>query len=106
MKTIKIYSRKTLERTGFKKYPFKEITQYTIVYNHQEIKNHYELMDNPRLRIKFNKILETRSWKKLEIFISKLGRTDAEKWLKEQLKIIYDYQLNIESDEIIKKLNK
>lgn len=88
MKKITIYKRKILERTGFRKYPYKEITQFTILYNGEEIKNHYEKIDNPRLKIKFEKVLETRSKKELENFILKLGRTDTEKWLKEQLETI------------------
>lgn len=88
MKKITIYKRKILERTGFRKYPYKEITQFTILYNGEEIKNHYEKIDNPRLKVKFEKVLETRSKKELENFILKLGRTDTEKWLKEQLETI------------------
>ena len=88
MKAITIYKRKILERTGFRKYPYKEITQFTILYNGEEIKNHYEKIDNPRLKVKFEKVLETRSKKELENFVSKLGRTDTEKWLKEQLETI------------------
>ena len=88
MKKITIYKRKILERTGFRKYPYKEITQFTILYNGEEIKNHYEKIDNPRLKVKFEKVLETRSKKEFENFILKLGRTDTEKWLKEQLETI------------------
>lgn len=54
MKTITIYKRSILERTGFKKWRYKEVDQITIFYNGEEIKNHYEKIDNPRLKIKID----------------------------------------------------
>lgn len=77
MKTLTIYTRKVLERTGYRKYPYKEVEQISIFYDGKETKNHYEEITNPRLKIKFNKALETRSLKKIETYLSTLGRTDA-----------------------------
>lgn len=85
MKTISIYTRKILERTGFAKYPYKEVEQFTIIYDKKEIKNHLEKIDNPRLKVKFELVFKTRSEEKLKELISKLHSTDGQKWLKEKL---------------------
>lgn len=85
MKTLTIYNRVVLERTGYRKYPYKEVNQISIFFGNQKIQNHYESIDNPRLRVKFNKVFETRKKSDVETYISKLGRTDADKWLKANL---------------------
>ena len=90
MKTITIYTRKVLQRTGFRQYPYKEVKQVSIFYNGEEIKNHWEKIDNKRLKVKFNIELQTRSKKELETYISKLSRTNADKWTKEQLSKIME----------------
>ena len=83
MKRLTIYKRTILEKTRFKKYPFKEVTQYKFFFDGKEYKNHDEDINNPRLKVKFEKILETRSTEIYGAFIGyKLGRTDADKWLK------------------------
>ena len=92
MKTITIYSRKVLERTGFRQYPYKEVKQVSIIYDGEEIKNHSEKIDNARLKIKFNVELQTRSKKALETYINKLSRTNTDKWIKEQLNSIMEVQ--------------
>ena len=51
MKTITIYSRKVLERTGFRQYPYKEVKQVTIDYDGKRYENHSEKIDNPRLKL-------------------------------------------------------
>ena len=38
MKTITIYKRSILERTGFKKWPYREADQITILFDDKEIK--------------------------------------------------------------------
>lgn len=85
MKQIIIYSRKVMQRTGFRQYPYKEVKQVSIIYDGEEIKNHSEKLDNPRLKIKFNVELQTRSKKALQGYINSLRRTDADKWIKEEL---------------------
>lgn len=85
MKTLRIYKRSILERTGFRKYPYKEVTQISIFYDGKEYANHYEEIDNKRLKIKFNKVLETRSAKAVNEYVSKLGRSDSDKFIKEEL---------------------
>lgn len=89
MKTLAIYKRQVTERTRFKKYRFKEVTQYSIVKSNVEIiKNHDQKYDNERLVIKFDKVLETRKKSDVENFIAKLGRSDADQFLKKELETI------------------
>lgn len=90
MKTILIYKRSILERTGFKKWRYKEVDQITILFDDKEIKNHYEKIDNPRLKIKFQEVLKTRSKKELEKYINKLSNRDVDKWQKSILKEILE----------------
>ena len=90
MKTLKIYKRTILVRTGFKKYPYKSETQYTLIYNGEEFKNHYEDINNKRLKIPFEKVLETRKTADVVSFVDKLGRTESDKFIK---KIILDHIL-------------
>lgn len=85
MKQVKIYTRNILERTGFKKYPYKEVKQISIFVGKKEIKNHFEEINNPRLKKPFELTLKTTSQKKLNQFIERLSKIDADKWLKEQL---------------------
>lgn len=86
MKKITIYERTIKERTGFKKYPFKEVNQVIIFYNNEEIKNnHYENKENERLRIKFIKTFETRKKEDLKNYIERLPQTASGKFKKEEL---------------------
>lgn len=88
MKTTIVYKRKVLERTGFKKYPFKEVNQISVFYGDKESKNHYEDINNKRLRIPFEVVLKTRKKSVLENFIGRLGNSEGDKFLKEQLQAI------------------
>ena len=92
MKTITIYSRKILERTGFRQYPYKESKQVSIVYGGKLYENHSEKIDNPRLKVKFNVELQTRSKKALQGYINSLSRTNTDKWINEQLTKIMEVQ--------------
>ena len=92
MKTITIYTRKVLQRTGFRAYPYKEVKQVSIVCDGNEYKNHCEKIDNTRLKVKFNVELQTRSKKALQGYINGLSRTNADKWIKEQLNKIMEAQ--------------
>lgn len=83
MKTITIYKREVLKKTGFRKYPFRQVTEVIINYDGKEFKNdHWEDIANPRLKIKFTKALETRSIKNLNKYVSRLGRSDSDKFEK------------------------
>ena len=90
MKTLTIYKREVLERTGFKdrRYRFKQVTQYSLYYDGCLYTNHDEDVNNPLLRIKFKKILETRSKKAVNEFVAGLGRTNADKSLKQIIESI------------------
>lgn len=86
MKTIKIYTRKILERTGYKAHPYKDKRQFIVTCGGKIYRNgHLEDLSNPRLKIPFAQVIETRSKKALEALIKTLGRTDDEKWLKATL---------------------
>lgn len=85
MKTIKVYSRVVLKRTGYRKYPYKESKEISIFYNGQEIYNHCNSIDNPKLKIPFTLDLKTRSKKSVENFISNLRRISEDVWLKQKL---------------------
>ena len=87
MKQVTIYRRDILERTGFVNHPYKEVTQWIVTYGKNlEFKNgHSEKLDNPRLKVKFQKRFETRKRKAVENLALSLGRSEADKWLKERL---------------------
>lgn len=85
MKQVKIYTRTILERTGFKKYPYKEIKQISLIIDGHEFRNHYEDINNKKLKKPFELVLKTTSEKKVKAFASKLSKTDADKWLKCQI---------------------
>lgn len=87
MKTIKIYEREILERTRFREYRYKQVKQVIILYNNIYYNNdHYQELNNPRLKIPFKEVLNTRSTKKAQDYINMLGKSDADKWIKETLK--------------------
>jgi len=82
MKTLTIQSRTILERTGYRAHPYKEALQFVVEYDGRQYRNgHAESPENPRLRVPFRLILETRSKATLNAFLGKLGKKDAEKWL-------------------------
>lgn len=88
MKTLTIYKREITEGICGGHKHFKLVTQLTVIYNGKKESNHLEKIDNPRLRIPFKKVLETRNKKVLDDFIKNLGKKDYEKWLKETIKDI------------------
>lgn len=90
MKTLKIYERTITEKTGYKKFAFKEVKQISVFYNSKEYKNHYEDINNSKLRVKFNLILQTRNKKEIENYYNQLGRTNSEKWLKSNIEKIME----------------
>lgn len=75
MRTITIYKREILVRTGFRKYPYKKETQFIVYYGGRKVlANCLEDKDNPNLRIKFEKIYESRSFLKLTLLSNELSR--------------------------------
>ena len=89
MKTMEVWSRTILERTGFKKYPYKKVTQYILTYNGAEVRNgHYEDYNNKRLKKRFNCVLSTRNKERVKNFYTSLTNKEADKWLKEQISCI------------------
>lgn len=86
MKKIAIYERTIKEKTGFKKYPFKEVDQVIIIYDNEAIKNnHYENKENEHLKVRFVKTFETRKKEDLKNYIERLPRTASGKFKKEEL---------------------
>ena len=88
MKTLSIYTRKVSERTGYIKHPYKEVKQVIIKYDGMSYSNCSEELDNPRLKIKFNQELKTRSLKKIKEYLKGLGMTDADKFIKKTIEEI------------------
>jgi hypothetical protein len=89
MKKLLIYKREILERTGYRKYPYKQIQQYIIIYNNKVVSNSFE--NDPfkkSLKVPFQVELDTRSSKVLEKYIANLGRKESEQWLRGVLKDI------------------
>lgn len=82
MKTLSIYQRTVLERTQYRKWRYKQVEEVIISYDGKEYKNCYTDLNNPKLKIKFNKVFESRSIKELEKYLSKLGKTDSDKFIK------------------------
>ena len=85
MKTIKIYKRNVTVRTGYKKYPYKEVTEYIVAYNGKEYSNCLTELSNTRLKVKFECVFETRTFDRLKEYRMKLGYSEADKWLKAKI---------------------
>lgn len=85
MKAIKIYTRVVLEKTGYRKHPYKEVRQVSIMFDGKEFKNHEQNIDNPKLRVPFVEVLNTRNKRAIEDYLKKLGRSEAEKFVKETI---------------------
>ena len=95
MKTIKIYKRNVMVRTEYKKYPYKEVTEYIVKYDDREYSNCLSELSNTRLRIKFQCVFETRTLDRLKDYRMELGYSDADKWLKYKIdEIITEIQRN------------
>ena len=82
MKTIKIYKRTILKRTGYRAHPYKNVEQVSIFYDGEEHRNHSEYIDNSRLRVRFEEVLNTRSPQKLKEYYLKLGRSFSDQFEK------------------------
>lgn len=88
MKVLRVYRRTMFKRTSSRY--FKKDVQLSVFYDDKEYRNHYEDINNPRLRVKFDLILTTRKKCDVEKCITFLGKTEAEKWLKETLNSILE----------------
>lgn len=82
MKTIRIFERTIKVKSFYKRFPCKSKRQVTIIQDDKIAENHFENINNPRLRVKFVETFKTRSKKELQKYINSLGRTDVEKWIK------------------------
>lgn len=70
MRTLTIYKREVEERTGFN---FKLISQFVIYYGGKQIlSNCHVNIDDPRLRVKFEKVYESRSFVKFNLLLNDL----------------------------------
>ena len=74
MKQLIVYHREVTERTGFKKYPFKKIDQYYVVYGGQEYAtiNNAPSPSRDRLRVKYEIVLNTRNKADIERFLMRI----------------------------------
>lgn len=73
MKTLAIYQREVLERTGFKKRPFKKVSQFVIYYGGKKIlSNCHVNIDDPDLSVKFERVYNSRSFIKLNLLLNDL----------------------------------
>lgn len=90
MRTLTIYKRTILERTRYKSHRYKECEQTTIIFGGETYRNHDVDLDNPRLKVKFEIVLETNNEESVERYIESLGKSNNDKWEKEVLKQILD----------------
>ena len=92
MKTLSIYKRTILRKTGYRSHPFKEETQLIVEYDGRVWKNgHHEDRNNERLRTPFERIYFYYSWSLISLRdYQKLlpNRSDADKWLKATLNLV------------------
>ena len=86
MKTLIIKHRAILERTGFRKYPYRERNEFIVTYGDRLLIN-----DCPfgRIRVPFLTILCTRSKKRVAEFASNLGRTADE----QRLRLVLEFEV-------------
>lgn len=82
MTTIRIFERTIKVKSSFKRFPYKNKRQVTIIQGDKIAENHLENINNPRLRVKFVETFKTRNKKELQKYINSLGRSDVEKWIK------------------------
>ena len=85
MKTIRIYKRNVTVRTGYKKYPYKEVIEYIVNYDGKEYSNCLTELSNTILKVKFECVFETRTFDRLNEFRMVLGYSEADKWLKAKI---------------------
>lgn len=73
MRTLTIYKREVFQRTGFKKYPYKKVGQFVIYYGGSRLLSNCAVkVDDEKLKVKFNKIYESRSFIKFNLLLNDL----------------------------------
>lgn len=86
MKTLSIYTRTVLERTGYIKHPYKEVKQVIIKYNGMSYSNCWGIdIHNTMLKIPFKQELISGSIKKIKEYLKGLGMTDSDKFIKKTI---------------------
>ena len=85
MKTVTIMKCEIAERTRYRAYRFKTITQFYCTYGDEVFLD--------EIRATFQMVLCTRSVRKLDEFVAGLGRSDADNRLKRAIKEIREKYL-------------
>lgn len=95
MKTVTIRKREIAERTKYRNYRFKTVTQFYCTYGDDVFldETHCELQKLQKSRVPLQTVLYTRSARKLDEFMTGLGRSDADKRLKRAIKEIREKYL-------------
>lgn len=90
MKTLTIYTRTILQKTGYrnKMYAYKQEKQFIVYYDNQEYKNHNQSIDNTKLKVPFKMVLQTRSLKKINEYKNELRKNYEDQKLKETIENI------------------
>lgn len=88
MKRVTIYKRTVMERTRFRDWRYKEDDQYSIESGKDVYTNCNVDRNNPKLRVKFEKVFETRNKKELEEYSQNLGRSENDYWQRSVLRDI------------------
>ena len=92
MKTVTIMKREIAERTRYRAYRFKTVTQFYCTYG-DEVFLDETPCEMPKLRVPLQTVLCTRSARKLDEFVAGLGRSDADNRLKRAIKEIREKYL-------------
>ena len=98
MRTLTIYKREVLQRTGFKNTP---IWQFVIYYGGVRFMgNCYVSIDDPNLKTKFEKIYESRSFVKFNLLLNDLfkRRDNFSKELYHALKVFDEIRAGAENE--------
>lgn len=92
MKTVTIMKREIVEKTKYRNYrfKFKTVTQYYCTYGDEVFLDEIPCVI---LRVPLQTVLCTRSARKLDDFVTGLGRSDADKRLKRAIKEIREKYL-------------
>ena len=84
--------REIAERTKYRHYRFKTVTQFYCTYGDEIFLNEIPC-ERTKIRVPFETVLCTRSARKLDDFVAGLGRSDADKRLKRAIKEIREKYL-------------
>lgn len=92
MKTVTIMKREIAERTKYRHYRFKTVTQFYCTYG-DEVFLDETPCEMAKMRVPLQTVVCTRSVRKLDDFVTGLGRSDADKRLKRAIKEIREKYL-------------